>query len=137
MRQIEQLMCNAVLNGKRMSRDNTMVVPTHKRDGTYHSAMVYLHGSEIAHYYWSGEEDSWVLRLRDASWRTVTTKSRLNALLEGVGKGERLRVYSKGWESDLKTTPAWFYQMGANHYRWVRGTATFLAQSPKESCQLA
>ncbi len=133
MRKIEERMCHAVINGKNMSKDNTTVEVTYTPNGEYHHAFVRLFGNEIAHYYWSGEERSWVLRLSDGLRRTVTTKSRLNALLEGVAKGDRLRIYSKGWDNEQHTQQIWFYQMGANHYRWENGSATFQATNPIES----
>jgi hypothetical protein len=137
MRQIETKMCDAVLNGKSMSRDNTTVTVTRDEHGQYHSAMVTLHGHEIAHYFWSGYEKTWVIRLTDARWRTVTTKSRLNALLEGVGQGDRLRVYQqcKGCQEMSKGEPMhmhkWLYTMGAHDYVW-NGEATFMAKEPTE-----
>ena len=121
MRKIETKMCEAVLNGKSMSKDNTTVTVIRDEHGQYHSALVKLHGNEIAHYFWSGTEKQWVIRLTDAMWQTPTTKSRLNALLEGIGQGDRLRIY----QSNHK----WFYHMGANDYVWT-GEALFMANQP-------
>lgn len=135
MRLIEQKMCDAVLNGKSMSRDNTTVSVIRDEHGQYHSAVIQLHGNEIAHYYWSGTEKQWVMRLTDARWRTVTTKSRLNALLDGVGQGDRLHIYQhcKGCQKTAKGQPIhthkWFYTMGANDYVWT-GDALFMANQP-------
>jgi hypothetical protein len=133
MRKIEQRMCDAVLNGQNMSKDNTTVSVIHDEHGQYHSAVVRLHGHEIAHYFWSGVERLWVMRLTDAQWRTTTTKSRLNALLDGVGQGERLSIHQKckGHKTKNHARCDWYYTMGANDYVWD-GTAHFIAQSPTE-----
>jgi len=114
-------MVNAVLSGKKMSKDNTTVRIERTDEGNYHSAFVYLHGNEIAHYYWSGEEKQWVIRLTDAMWQTPTTKSRLNALLSGVAQGTRLGLF----QHDFK----WYYTMGANNYKWT-GDMLFMAYDP-------
>ena len=74
-RKIETLMNAAILKGKDFSRDNTRVLHT---DGV---AEVYLHGNKIA------EVGDNFIRLFDGGWRSVTTKSRLNAILRGNGNG--------------------------------------------------
>ena len=131
MRQIETKMCEAVLNGKNMSKDNTTVSVVRDEHGQYHSAVVRLHGNEIAHYYWSGVEKRWVIRLTDALWRTATTKSRLNALLQGVGQGDRLSVNQRCTRCKTKNHHKcdWFYTIGANDYVWT-GDALFMANQP-------
>ena len=121
VRKIEQQMVNAVLSGKTFSKDNTVVRIERTDEGAYHSAFVYLHGNEIAHYYWSGEEEQWVIRLSDAMWQTTTTKSRLNALLSGVGQGTRLSMFQRDYQ--------WYYTMGASQYKWD-GAALFMAYDP-------
>ena len=121
MRKIERQMCDAILDGKNMSKDNTTVSVVRDEHEQYHSAVVRLHGNEIAHYYWSGMDKRWVIRLTDSMWQTPTTKSRLNALLEGVGQGERLHIY--------QTKHKWHYQMGAHDYVWT-GDAVFMANEP-------
>ena len=121
MRKIERQMCDAILDGKNMSKDNTTVSVVRDEHEQYHSAVVRLHGNEIAHYYWSGMDKRWVIRLTDSMWQTPTTKSRLNALLDGVGQGDRLGIYQRNHK--------WFYQMGANDYVWT-GDAVFMANQP-------
>ena len=121
MRKIEQQMVNAVLKGKPFTKDNTQVYVEYTDEGVYHHAYVHLHGNEIAHYYWSGEEKQWVIRLSDGMWQTPTTKSRLNALLSGVGQGSRLSVFQRDFD--------WYYTMGANNYKWD-GAQMFLAYNP-------
>lgn len=121
MSKIEQAMNNALVDGKDFSQSNTTVAWVRHENGDPHSASIYLHGNKIGWYFWSGVEDSWMLLLDDCNWRTRTTKSRLNALLSGIGQGNRLSIYQKGKQ--------WYYVMGANEYKWV-GSHRFLAMPP-------
>lgn len=90
MRKIERLMNAAITSGKDWKLDNTMV--THQ-DGV---AFVFLHGNNIAQI---GDN---FIRLFDGGWQSVTTKSRLNAILRVHGEpGDR--VFQKKFE--------WFVQM--------------------------
>ena len=68
MRKIEQQMNEAILNRKDFRKDNTEVITISD------CSFVYLHGNHIATV---GD----TLDICDAGWQTVTTKSRLNALL--------------------------------------------------------
>ena len=80
----------AITSGNDWKLDNTMV--THA-DGV---AFVFLHGNNIAQI---GDN---FIRLFDGGWQSVTTKSRLNAILRVHGEpGDR--VFQKKWE--------WFVQM--------------------------
>ena len=81
MRKIEEAMNKALVQGRDFKRDNTTVEWTRHDNGDLHSARIRLHGHQIGWYYYSGDEKSWMLLLEDANWLTVTTKSRLNALL--------------------------------------------------------
>ena len=74
MRQIERQMNEAILNGKDFRKDNTEVINIRG------NAFVYLHGNHIATV---GD----TLDICDAGWQTVTTKSRLNALLNEFADG--------------------------------------------------
>ena len=70
MRKIERQMNTAIANGVDFKLDNTQVVSyTNCSD-------VFLHGNLIARI---GE--TWI-ELFDGGWQTVTTKSRLNAILK-------------------------------------------------------
>jgi hypothetical protein len=71
-RKIEREMVAAVLNGRDYRNANTRV--THANDRAY----VYLHGHNIAQVF-----DGY-LTINDCGYQTVTTKSRLNALLHGL-----------------------------------------------------
>ena len=73
MRKIERLMNAAITAGKDFKLDNTEVV------SCSNVSDVYLHGNLIARI---GE--TWI-ELFDGGWQTVTTKSRLNAILSEHG----------------------------------------------------
>lgn len=75
MRKIETLMNQAINREVDWKLDNTEVSNI---DGV---SYVYLHGNKIAEV-----GDTW-MRLFDGGWQTVTTKSRLNALLQAHGIG--------------------------------------------------
>ena len=74
MRKIEQQMNKAILNRKDFKKDNTEVITISD------CSFVYLHGNHIATV---GDR----LQICDAGWQTVTTKSRLNALLNEFAEG--------------------------------------------------
>jgi len=69
MRKIETLMNTAIKNGTNWSRANTSVT---NDEGI---STVYLHGNKIA------EIGDAFVRIFDGGWRTNTTKSRLNAII--------------------------------------------------------
>ena len=84
MRKIERQMNSAVRNRSNFSSSNTMV----KSDET--GSMIYLHGNHIA----TVKDNSIILF--DGGWQSVTTKSRLNALLDEFSYGAR--VFQKQFE---------------------------------------
>ena len=84
MRQIERQMNEAILNGKDFRKDNTEVINIRG------NAFVYLHGNHIATV---GD----TLDICDAGWQTVTTKSRLNALLNEFAEGCYLFQKNFAW----------------------------------------
>ena len=91
MRKIERLMNAAISNSQDWKLDNTSV--------EYFSGMdisrVYLHGNLIA------EVGPTYIQLFDGGWQSVTTKSRLNAILSEHGiPGEG--VFQKNYQ--------WFFQ---------------------------
>ena len=71
MRKIEQQMIQAVANNKCWTNANTSVTYCPETD----ESRVYLHGNHIATV---GDN---FLQVFDGGWQTVTTKSRLNALI--------------------------------------------------------
>ena len=74
MRKIEQQMNKAILNRQDFKKDNTEVITISD------CSFVYLHGNHIATV---GD----TLQICDDGWQTVTTKSRLNALLNEFAEG--------------------------------------------------
>ena len=85
MRKIERQMNNAISAKRDWKLANTEVV---RVDNV---SFVYLHGNKIAEV---GEN---FLRLFDGGWQSVTTKSRLNAILREHGlPGEG--VFQKDWK---------------------------------------
>ena len=74
MRKIEKQMNEAILNREDFRKDNTEVITISD------CSFVYLHGNHIATV---GK----TLDICDAGWQTVTTKSRLNALLNEFAEG--------------------------------------------------
>ena len=88
-RKIEIAMCSAVQSGSDFSQANTSV--SHN-DGV---AVVRLHGNKIAEV---GDD---FITLFDGGWQSVTTKSRLNALMaEFCSPGER--VFQKAFQWMIK-----------------------------------
>jgi len=89
MRKIERLMNAAISDSKDWKLDNTMVTTV---NGVSH---VFLHGNKIA------EVGEGFIVLMDGGWQSNTTKSRLNAILEGNGiPGER--VFQEKFEWKLR-----------------------------------
>ena len=85
MRKIEQQMNSAINNRTSWHNSNTRV------DRMGNRSEVYLHNNQIATVYDNGD-----LQLSSAGWETVTTKSRLNALLENFF-GYGLRIFQRDW----------------------------------------
>jgi len=85
MRKIERLMNAAITAGKDFKSGNTQVVTISD------VSFVYLHGNHIA-----SVGDNFI-QLFDGGWQSVTTKSRLNAILKEHGcPGEK--VFQKGFQ---------------------------------------
>ena len=85
MRKIEQQMNAAIRDFRNWKSGNTEVIADH--DGV---SRVYLHGNKIAEI---GDD---FVQIFDGGWQSVTTKSRLNAILSEHGiKGEC--VIQKNW----------------------------------------
>ena len=90
MRLIERQMNDAITREVDWHKDNTSVVNI---DGV---SEVRLHNNLIARV-----GDTW-LEIFDGGWQTVTTKSRLNAILAVHGTGER--VFQKDWNWFVSTS---------------------------------
>lgn len=90
MRLIEKQMNDAITASKNWQKDNTAVV---EADGI---SVVLLHGNKIAEV-----GDNWI-QLFDGNHQTVTTKSRLNAILKVHGvPGERVFQRNFEWRLSL------------------------------------
>lgn len=93
MRKIERQMNTAIStleDGQQWKNANTMVTVS---NGV---AFVFLHGNLIA------EIGEGFIKLHDGGWQSVTTKSRLNAILEGNGlPGERVFQETFEWKVRL------------------------------------
>lgn len=87
MRKIERQMNTAIAEGKsNWKLDNTRVVTVNE------VAHVFLHDNKIA------EIGEGFIVLMDGGWQSVTTKSRLNAILDGNGlPGERVFQKKHEW----------------------------------------
>ena len=82
MRKVTTMTAAAFRCGQNKTVGNTSV-----RDGEY-----FLHGNKIAEY-----AGPCTIKLMDAGWQTVTTKERLNGILEGFGSGIRIFQRNHTW----------------------------------------
>jgi len=85
MRKIEEQMNTAIRYRRNWAGSNTMVRVSRE------VVEVFLHGNHIA----TVCKISMDLRIFDGGWRSNTTKSRLNALLQEFGGGDK--VVQKNW----------------------------------------
>jgi hypothetical protein len=88
MRKIETLMNQAVANNKSWQSGNTSV-SFNEETG---ESIVRLHGNKIAVI---GED---FLQIFDGGWQSVTTKSRLNALIDRFCNGVTDGVFQKNYQ---------------------------------------
>ena len=88
MRKLEREMNQAIRGQRNWAGSNTTVFTT---DNGLEST-VYLHGNHIATYFHYDR----TLQIFDGGWQSVTTKSRLNALLAEFTP-ER-RIFQKDWQ---------------------------------------
>lgn len=97
MRKVELEMVNAVMTLTEMRRDNTRVAVYYGGETVsgYPNARVFLHDNLIATL--NMGPHGWELDVMDAGWQTATTKSRLNALLEGWGSDFRIFQRDHRW----------------------------------------
>ena len=98
MRKIEEQMNSAIANGINWTSGNTQV--THV-DGT---AKVYLHGHNIANI------ADGAIEMFSCGWRTVTTKSRLNAILQGFTFSGKAQIFLKDFTWYVGTLHQPFYE---------------------------
>ena len=88
MRLIEKQMNFALSNRANWSKSNTSVV----YNSNTNCSSVYLHGHQIA----TLDHSTNALKIDSCGYQTVTTKSRLNAILEEVKYG--CKVFQKQWD---------------------------------------
>ena len=88
MRKIERQMNTAISNKVDWSSSNTRV----EYNNNSNCSSVYLHGHQIATF----SHELKAVKLSSCGWQTVTTKSRLNAILDEVKYG--CRVFQKNFD---------------------------------------
>ena len=93
MRKIERQMNFAISNKSNWSSSNTQV----SYNENTNCSSVYLHGHQIATY----DHNTQAVKLSSCGWATVTTKSRLNAILQEVKYG--CSVFQKQFDWYLST----------------------------------
>ena len=91
MRKIEQDMNTAIRYRRNMSKQNTSV-RCFKTNGVTTDIDVFLHGNHIA----SLDTATNALTIKDGGWQSVTTKSRLNALLDEFVPS--MAIFQKNWD---------------------------------------
>ena len=91
MRKIEMEMNSAIRHRRNFSKANTSV-RCFKTNGVTTDVDVFLHGNHIA----SLDTATHKLTIKDGGWQSVTTKSRLNALLEEFAPDRR--IFQKNWQ---------------------------------------
>ena len=87
MRKIEQQMNRAIANRTDWSSSNTRV----EFNDSTNCSSVFLHGHQIA----TVDHATNAVKVSSCGWQTVTTKSRLNAILSEVKYG--CSVFQKNW----------------------------------------
>ena len=93
MRKIEQQMNRALVNKNNWAGSNTTVRYNDSTD----CSSVYLHGHQIA----TLDHKNQALKLSSCGYQTVTTKSRLNAILHEIDYG--CKVFQKNWDWYFKS----------------------------------
>ena len=90
MRKIEMEMNSAIRYRRNFSKANTSV-RCFKTNGVTTDVDVFLHGNHIA----SLDTATNQLTIKDGGWQSVTTKSRLNALLDEFAPS--MGIFQKDW----------------------------------------
>ena len=93
MRKIEQQMNNAISNKVDWNSSNTRV----EYNNNTNCSTVVLHRTAIAVY----DHNTQAIKLNTGGWHSNTTKSRLNAILQGLVSG--VRVFQKDFDWYLST----------------------------------
>ena len=90
MRKIEMEMNSAIRYRRNFSKANTSV-RCFKTNGVTTDVDVFLHGNHIASLVTATHK----LTIKDGGWQSVTTKSRLNALLDEFAPS--MGIFQKDW----------------------------------------
>ena len=94
MRKVEEQMNYAIRHRKNWAGSNT-TVRCFKKDGITTEVNVLLHGNCIAWFDTASND----FNISSAGWETVTTKSRLNALLDEFTCGAgNAKIFQKNWQ---------------------------------------
>ena len=88
MRKLEKQMNFALSNKSNWNGSNTSV----SYNESTNCSQVYLHGHQIA----TLDHNNQALKLSSCGWQTVTTKSRLNAILDEIDYG--CKVFQKNFD---------------------------------------
>ena len=88
MRKIEKMMNMAITHKTDWSSSNTRV----EYNNSTNCSSIYLHGHQIATF----DHNLKAVKLSSCGYETVTTKSRLNAILDEVKYG--CKVFQKNWD---------------------------------------
>ena len=91
MRLIEQQMIDAIKQQKDWKKDNTRIETINYND-TYVCSNVYLHNNLI------GVIGTNQVEVYDGGWQSNTTKSRLNAIINGLCDGYTCGIYQFAFE---------------------------------------
>ena len=89
MRKIESQMNRAIVNRNNWSNSNTFV----EYNSNTNCSTIVLHRTAIAVY----DHNTQALKLNTGGWATVTTKSRLNAILQGLIAGASVFQRQFNW----------------------------------------
>ena len=111
MRKIERQMNTAISNKVDWSSSNTRVEYNNSSD----CSSVYLHGHQIATFSHALK----AVKLSSCGWQTVTTKSRLNAILSEVKWGAKVYQKDFNWFVSYRNQVQSFFDnmilVDANH----------------------
>ena len=111
MRKIEQQMNRAIANRTDWSSSNTRV----EFNDSTNCSSVFLHGHQIA----TVDHATNAVKVSSCGWQTVTTKSRLNAILSEVKYG--CSVFQKQWN--------WYVSFRGQTQDFIDGMILLDAQS--------
>ena len=101
MRLIEKQMNFALSNKANWSKSNTQVVYNESTN----CSSVYLHGHQIA----TLDHNNQAVKLSSCGYQTVTTKSRLNAILDEVKYGAKVYQKNCNWFVSFRQSKTSFF----------------------------